>query len=147
MLTMTNLLLGMMVAGMWVAAACSARFTCSAMRLPKPGFAPALLLTLLAAGGAIACQFAVGTMMGMAVASAAVQTEVSEQVRTMLVMPVWMLVCAMIYRVMLPTTFGKAMTVFFGQAIVATAIMVAVSLLANATQQPNLVELRSMLPF
>ena len=146
MFSLTNVLLGMMLTGMWIVAACTARAGCTTMRIARPGLTGAMMLTLLAVGGAIASQFAVGMLMGMSLLGLSAPPESHEQMRMMLAMPVWMLVCAMVYRFMLPTTFGKAMIIFLAQALIVGAMMIGFNMLANATQQGNLMEVKQMLP-
>lgn len=146
MFSLTNVLLGMMLTAMWIVASYTVRAGCTTMRIGKPGLTGAMMLTLLAVGGAIASQFAVGMLMGMSILGGSPAPEAAEQMRLMLAMPVWMLVCAMVYRFMLPTTFGKAMIIFLAQAVIVGAMMVGFGMLANATQQPNMMDVRQMLP-
>lgn len=146
MFSLTSVLLGMLLLGMWIVASCTARASCTTMRLNnKPGLTGAMMLTLMAAGGAVAAQFAVGMLMGMSSAVGAAP-EAAVQMKTMLVMPVWMLVCAMVYRFMLPTTFGKAMCMFMAQVVIVGAMMVGFNMLAKLTGQVNLMEVRHMMP-
>ncbi|HVP72185.1 MAG TPA: hypothetical protein VMS30_00510 [Phycisphaerales bacterium] len=148
MFSVTNILLGMLLLGMWIVASCTARAACTTMRINRPGLTGAMMLTLLAMGGAIACQFGVGMMMGMS-SSIGLSTapETAQQMRLILAAPIWMLVCAMAYRVLLPTTFGKAMAMFLAQALILGAMIVGFNLLANMTGQANMLEVRQMMPF
>lgn len=146
MFSLTNVLLGMVLTAMWVTAACTVRAGCTTMKVNRPGLTGAMMLTLIAFGGAIASQFAVGMLMGMSLLGLSAQPESAEQMRMMLAMPVWMLVCAMVYRFMLPTTFGKAMIMFLAQALILGAMVVSLGMLAKATGQHNLMEVRQMLP-
>jgi hypothetical protein len=146
MFSLTNVLLGMVLTAMWVVAACTVRAGCTTMKVNKPGLTGAMMLTLIAFSGAIASQFAVGMLMGMSMLGLGQQAESAEQMSMMLAMPVWMLVCAMVYRFMLPTTFGKAMIMFLAQAVILGAMLVALGMLGKATGQHNLMEVRQMLP-
>lgn len=146
MFSLTSVLLGMLLLGMWIVASCTARAACTTMRLNnKPGLTGAMMLTLLAVAGAVAAQFGVGVMMGMSSALGA-SPEGAANMKLMLVMPVWMIVCAMVYRFMLPTTFGKAMCMFAAQVVIVGAMMVGFNMLANMTGQSNLMEVRQMMP-
>jgi hypothetical protein len=145
MFSLTNVLLGMLLTGMWVVAACTARAGCTSLRVAKPGLTGAMVLTLVAAGGSIAAQFAMGMMTGMSMFGHAMQAH-AEQIRMLLALPVWMLVCSVVYKSMLPTTFGKAMIIFVLQAAIIGAMMLGFSLLANFTHSQALLQVRSMLP-
>jgi hypothetical protein len=146
MFSVTSLLLGMMLTSMWIVASCTARAGCTVMKINKPGLTGAMMLTLVAVAGAIASQFAIGTLMGMSLMGMAAEPSTADQMRLMLAMPVWMIVCAMVYRMMLPTTFGKAMCLFAMQAVVVGAMALGMSMLAQSTQQRHLMELRQMMP-
>ncbi len=146
MFTLTNLLLAMVLTGIWLAGAAVARSCCKSMKVNQPGMASMMLLSLMAIAGAVAAQFTLGAMMGMSLLGMSAEPSTAEQLRMMLAMPIWMLVCATIYRMMLPTTFGKAMCIFLAQAVVASAIMVGFSMLANITGHETLMQVREMLP-
>lgn len=147
MFSLTNILLGMLMTTMWVVGACVIRSACSTMRMPGPGFTAAMMLTLLAGAGAVATQFALGVMTGMSAFGFVMDQPAAEHLRMMLAAPVWMLVCAMVYKSMLPTTFGKATIIFMSQALVIAAMVVGFSLLANVTHSATLMQVRSMMPF
>ena len=92
MFSLTSLLLGMVLTAMWIVASCTVRAGCTVMKINKPGLTGAMLLTLVAVGGAIASQFAIGTLMGMSLMGIAAEPSTADQMRLMLAMPVWMLV-------------------------------------------------------
>lgn len=146
MFSLTNILLGMCLMVLWMVSACVLRSGCVTLRTAQPTFSGAMLLVLLSAAGAVATHFALGMTMGMSFFGLSVNEHAATQARTLLALPVWMLVCATVYKCLLPTTFGRAMVLFIAQAVIIGGLMIGFGMLANATQQPNLLELRQMLP-
>jgi len=145
MFSLTNVLLGMFLTALWVVAACAVRSGCTMLRMPKPGLTGAMTLVLVAAAGSIASQFALGMMTGMSAFK--LDAHAAEQARLMFALPVWMLVCGTVYKCMLPTTFGRAMSIFIGQALIVAAMLMGLGLLANMTHSAAMLQVRGMMPF
>jgi hypothetical protein len=146
MLTLSNLLLGMLLVSLWLLSAYIIRTCCKTMKAPQPGLMGAMMLVLLTAGGAVALQFTLGMLTGFSALGFSLDGDSASQLRLALAVPVWMLVGASVYRFMLPTTFGRAMIIFLVQAGVIAVALVGVNMLANATQFAALRQACEMLP-
>jgi hypothetical protein len=146
MLTLSNILMGVILVSLWLMAAGVLRGCCKALKTPSPGMPGAMLLVLLATAGSLALQFMLGMTLGLPAVNGHLEPQAASNLRIGLTTPIWMLVGASVYRSMLPTTFGKAMSMFIVQAAVVAAILGGLCMLAAVTRAPALMQMRQMLP-
>lgn len=125
MLNSGTLMLGMVMFVLWVIAAWVLRMGCGTVLGRggrKPGLLGAMMLVLLAAAATVGTQFALGAMMGMSSFGFEVTAETANRLRLMLSLPLHLIVTATIYKMLLPTTFGRATLIWAVQAAVIVAL-------------------------
>ena len=147
MLTLSHMFMGLVLVVLWVVAALVMRGSCKALKAPQPGMLSAMLLVMLASAGSLAMQFALGMALGFSMFGFEIAPADATHLRLAMTAPIWMLVGASVYKAMLPTTFGKAMTMFVMQAAIVAASVAGLAMLASMTKSPALMEMRQMLPW
>jgi hypothetical protein len=147
MLTLSNILMGVLLVSMWVVAAFVIRGCSKTLKTPQPAMPGAMMLVLLTAAASVAMQFILGMTMGFSMLGFQIDPAAATHLRIGLTAPIWMLVGASIYRSLLPTTYGKAMTIFVMQAAIVAAMAIGVTMLASVTEAPALMDMRQMFPW
>lgn len=131
---MTMMFLGAMLFALWMVAAMLLRMSCMLNSVPRPRMVGASVLVLVVAGASVAMHAALSIGMGMTTQGLGLEHEYGRRLLVMLGVPVHMLVAGTAYRMLLPTTFGRAISVWIvqmlGMALVAAMLGMTLSRLA-----------------
>jgi len=97
---------------LWLISSFTLRMGCMISRVPKPGFVGAATLMLAVGAMTATAHFGLGVLMGMSPGGMNLSGTDAARLAAGLGLPAHMLMAATIYKIMLPTTFGKAMSVW-----------------------------------
>jgi hypothetical protein len=145
MLDFTMILLGMFAIALWIIAATVLRAGCMFFRAPKPGFVGALTMVLLVAGATMAMQFLMGFTLAMQPLGLDQNPQAADSVRHTFMVPLHMLAAATIYKLMLPTSFGRAMLIWVAQVLMAVALFVVFAMVLSSANPSAWTSLRGMM--
>lgn len=137
---------GGMMFSLWLIAAMLLRLACLMNGTPRPRLVGASMLVLIVAGVTAAMHTGLSFAMGMTAEGLHMQPGAAGRLMLMLGLPVHMLIAATAYRIMLPTTFGKAMAVWVVQAVAMAALVIGFDMLMMAIVPQGWSQVRGMLP-
>ena len=143
MLNFTTLFLGMFMVVMWMAGVAVLRSACGISKAPKPGFVGAMALVLFVGGATAVLQFVLSMTLGMS--GLGNDAHAVTMLRTLLAVPSFMLVAAMIYKMMLPTTFGRGTAICLVQMLVCFCLLMVFSMVVSSLSPSSWAQMKTMM--